>query len=167
MITLHAQRGGGALRSTAQLALDVRVANAIYAYATYLWKMMWPARLAPLYPYPGESLAASQVVAATLVLVAVTALVFRLRPRRYLLVGWLWFVGTLVPVIGLVQVGDAGMADRYAYIPLIGVFVMISFGIAEWAKEKELRIAPMIVEATVVIALAAATHGRLAIGRTT
>ena len=61
----------------------------------------------------------------------------RLRTRRYLLVGWLWFLGTLVPVIGLVQVGEAAMADRYAYIPLIGIFVMISFGVADWANQKK------------------------------
>ena len=119
-----------------EVSFGVRIANAIYAYAMYLWKMVWPARLAPLYPHPGDSLAAWQVLIAAVVLIAITAMVWRLRARRYLLVGWLWFLGTLVPVIGLVQVGDAAMADRYAYIPLIGIFVMIAFGAADWAESK-------------------------------
>ena len=131
---MQAQQAGGAVRSAAEFSFGVRLANAVYAYAMYLWKMVWPARLAPLYPHPGNSLAAWQVLLAAVVLIAVTALVWRFRERRYLPVGWLWFLGTLVPVLGLVQVGEAAMADRYAYIPLIGIFVMIAFGVADLAE---------------------------------
>jgi protein O-mannosyl-transferase len=156
---MHAPRAGGGLRATSQFAVDVRFANAICAYAMYLWKMIWPARLAPLYPHPGDSLAAWKVLVAGLVLVAITAVAF--RERRYLVVGCLWFLGTLVPVIGLVQVSDAAMADRYAYIPLIGVFVMIAFGMAGCTE----RISPAWVAGPAVLSLvvlAFATHRQIA-----
>ncbi len=160
VITMEAQRAGGAMRSTKQFSFGIRLANAVTAYAMYLWKMVWPAQLAPLYPHPGDSLAAWQIILAGLLLIAVTGAVFRLRTRRYLIVGWLWFLGTLVPVIGLVQVGDAAMADRYAYIPLIGIFIMISFGMGDLAG----RINPAWVWATagvVLVALALATHRQI------
>jgi len=154
-LTMPAQRAAGAMRTTTQFPIGVRVANALYAYAMYLWKMIWPARLAPLYPHPGDSLAAWQIAASTLVLLVITAIVLKLRARRYLLVGWLWFLGTLVPAIGLVQVGDAAMADRYAYIPLIGIFVMIAFGASDWAEGKNLGRWLVIPAAAVLLALAA------------
>lgn len=161
-ITLQAQRAGGAVRSTAQFSLGVRLENAVYAYAMYLWKMCWPLKLAPLYPHPGDSLAAWRVAAAVLVVAAITRIALRWRARRYLLVGWLWFLGTLVPVIGLVQVGDAAMADRYAYIPLIGIFVMIAFGAADWSTSKNLGIWVQGAPAAIVLALLAfATHGQI------
>ena len=138
VITMLAQQAGGAVRSTAQFSLGVRMENAIYAYSQYLWKMLWPARLAPMYPHPGGSLPDWQVAVAALVLISITVVVYRFRARRYLPVGWLWFLGTLVPVIGLVQVGDAAMADRYAYFPLIGIFVMIAFGAADFAAAKNI-----------------------------
>lgn len=137
VITMKAQEAGGALRSALQVSYATRLGTAIYAYGMYLWKMAWPARLAPLYPHPGDSLAAWRVGLASLVLIGVTLGVLKLRAKRYLLVGWLWFLGMLVPVIGLVQIGDAAMADRYAYLPLIGIFVMIAFGVAELARTKK------------------------------
>jgi protein O-mannosyl-transferase len=161
LITMLAQQAGGAMRSTMQFSPGVRIANAIYAYAMYLSKMVWPAKLAPLYPHPGDTLAASRVVIAALILIAITAVVWRFRERRYLLSGWLWFLGTLVPVIGLVQVGDAAMADRYAYIPLIGVFVMISFGLADLLAQKKLGAAPTLAAAVVLIIVAVATYRQI------
>jgi Flp pilus assembly protein TadD len=158
VITMQAQQAGGAVRTTSEVSFGARIATAIWAYAMYLWKMVWPARLAPLYPHPGDSLAAWQVLVAASVLVAISAMVWRLRTRRYLVVGWLWFLGTLVPVIGLVQVGEAAMADRYAYIPLIGIFVMIAFGGADWAGSKQLGFWPVIPASAIVVALALATH---------
>jgi tetratricopeptide (TPR) repeat protein len=127
----------------------------------YLWKMVWPVHLAPLYPHPGSSLAAWQVAAAALVLIAITAIALKFRTRRYLLVGWLWFLGTLVPVIGLVQVGDAAMADRYAYIPLIGIFVMIAFGVADWTESKKFALSPAIPAVAVLVLLAISTHRQI------
>ncbi len=161
LITMQAQRAGGAMRTTAQFSFGVRIANAIYAYALYLWKMVWPTHLAPLYPHPGDSLAAWQVLIATLVLIAITAIVLKLRALHYLLVGWLWFLGTLVPVIGLVQVGDAAMADRYAYIPLIGIFVMIAFGTADRAEQKNFSLWSGVPALVILVSLAIATHHQI------
>jgi Flp pilus assembly protein TadD len=165
LITMQAQQAGGAVRSTEDFSFGVRIANAVYAYAMYLWKMVWPARLAPLYPHPGNALAAWQVALAAVVLIAISALVLKFRARRYLLVGCLWFLGTLVPVIGLVQVGDAAMADRYAYIPLIGIFVMIAFGAADWAQTlsagKQKGTWLVVAAAIFIVALALATHRQI------
>lgn len=161
LITMQAQQSGGAIRTTAEFSFGARIANAVYAYAMYLWKMVWPARLAPLYPHPGDSLAAWQVLLAVVVLLAVTAIVLRFRGRRYLLVGWLWFLGTLVPVIGLVQVGEAAMADRYAYIPLIGIFVMIAFGAADWAEQKKFGFWLAVPAALILVVLALGTHRQI------
>jgi tetratricopeptide (TPR) repeat protein len=160
-ITMQAQQAGGAVRSTEQFSLGVRFANAIYAYAMYLWKLVWPAHLAPLYPHPGGSLAAWQVTVAAVALIAITAVTVKFRARRYLLVGWLWFLGTLVPVIGLVQVGDAAMADRYAYIPQIGIFMMIAFGAADLAPSRKASLWLPVPAAAILIALAFATHRQI------
>ena len=94
VITMQAQRAGGAVRSTAQFSLGVRLENAVVAYAMYLWKMIWPSHLAPIYPHPGDSLAGWQVGTSALVLLAVTGVALKFRARRYLLTGWLWFLGT-------------------------------------------------------------------------
>ena len=161
VITMHAQQSGGAVRSTAEFSFGVRIANAIYAFAMYLWKMFWPSHLAPLYPHPGDSLSAWRVLLAVVVLVIITGLVWKFRRRRYLLVGWFFFLGTLVPVIGLVQVGEAAMADRYAYIPLIGAFVMIGFGAADLSQQKNRRMIPSLAAATAIIALSFATHRQI------
>ena len=162
VITMQAQQAGGAMRSTAQFSFGVRLENAVVAYAMYLWKMIWPSHLAPIYPHPGDSLAAWQVGVSLLVLLAVTAFVLAYRSKRYLLTGWLWFLGTLVPVIGLVQVGDQAMADRYAYIPFIGIFVMIAWGVADFANWRQIGIAaPMVSAACILLALSVATHRQL------
>jgi protein O-mannosyl-transferase len=161
VITMQAQQSGGAIRTTAEVSFGARIATAIWAYAMYLWKMVWPARLAPLYPHPGDSLAAWQVLVAAAVLIAISAMVWRLHAHRYLVVGWLWFLGTLVPVIGLVQVGEAAMADRYAYIPLIGIFVMLAFGVADWAESKQLGFWPAIPAVVILVALTLTTHRQI------
>jgi tetratricopeptide (TPR) repeat protein len=158
LITMRVQQAGGAVRT---LGFTTRLANAFYAYAMYLWKMVWPARLAPMYPHPGNSLNAWPAVLATLVLIAITLAMWRFRERRYLLTGWLWFLGTLVPVIGLVQVGDAAMADRYAYIPLIGIFVMIAFGAADLVERVKAGVWPAIPAAVALIAFAVMTHRQI------
>ncbi len=152
VITMKAQRSGQAVRSLSQFPLAVRIENAVVAYASYLWKMFWPVRLAPLYPHSGDTLPILEVTLSAIVLVAVTALVIVFRQRRYLLVGWLWFLGTLVPVIGLVQVGDAAMADRYAYVPLIGIFVMIAWALDDWAEAKRIRTIWRVIPALCVLA---------------
>lgn len=160
IITMQAQQGGGAVRSTTQFSLGVRIENALCAYAMYLWKMVWPAKLAPLYPHPGNSIAAWQVIVSAAVLIAITAVVCGSASFRYQRVGWFWFLGTLVPVIGLVQVGEAAMADRYAYIPLIGIFFIIAFSVAQWSNRihPALTLAPAVV---IISALASVTHGQI------
>jgi len=162
IITLQAQQSGGAVRSTLQFPLGVRLQNAVVAYAMYLQKAVWPVRLAPLYPHPGGSLSAWQIALSAVVLFAISAAVLKLPSRRYLAVGWLWFLGTLVPVIGLVQVGDAAMADRYAYIPLIGIFVMLTWGISDLAVAYHFGLAWRVVPAVcVLVALGLATTRQL------
>jgi protein O-mannosyl-transferase len=161
VITMQAQQAGGAVRSTAQFSLAVRLENAIYAYAMYLWKMVWPARLAPMYPHPGDSLAAWRVCVAAIVLIAISAMVVKFRAHRYLVVGWLWFLGTLVPVIGLVQVGEAAMADRYAYIPLIGIFLMVGFGAADFMDGRKLGLWSVAPAVVVLVALSAVTYRQI------
>ena len=162
VITMEAQQAGGAMRSTVQFSLGVRLENAVVAYAMYLWKTIWPSRLAPLYPHPGDSLAAWQVAASMLVLAVITGTVLRFRAKRYLVTGWLWFLGTLVPVIGLIQVGDQAMADRYAYIPVIGIFVMIAWSAADLGDAHHVGLVPRLVPAAcILLALSVATYRQL------
>lgn len=149
LITIRAQRAAGALAATFPLGVGVK--NAFYSYLLYSWKAIWPAKLAPLYPHPGYSLSTWKAAIALLFLTAVTVLVLKLRSRRYLAVGWLWFLGTLVPVIGIVQAGNQAMADRYAYIPLIGLFVMITWGVADAVQAAKLRLAWRIAPAVFVL----------------
>jgi Flp pilus assembly protein TadD len=130
--TLYAQHHGGAVRGLEQLPLSVRVTNALVAYVAYLGKTFWPTRLAFYYPHPGGLWPWWQVIGAVLILAGVSAVALRTARRSpYLLVGWLWFLGTLVPVIGLVQVGGQAMADRYTYVPLIGVFVVVAWALRD------------------------------------
>jgi hypothetical protein len=130
LITMRAQRTAV---HNADYPLVVRFENAVVAYARYVGHAIWPVHLSPAYPHPGTSILAWQWVAASAFLAFVTILVF-ISGKRYLQIGWLWFLGTLVPMIGAVQVGDQAMADRYAYIPFIGLFWMITWGVAEAAK---------------------------------
>lgn len=122
-----AQRAFGAVTDT---SLGSRLATAVLGYAGYLEKTSWPARLAAFYPYRAH-LPAGEVVASALVLVLVTAAVWLGRRRAYLPVGWLWYLVTLAPVAGLVRIGQQQMADRYTYVPLVGVFVMLAWGVAD------------------------------------
>jgi protein O-mannosyl-transferase len=138
-ITLYAQRAGGALGNTELLPLSQRVANAIYSYCAYLGKGVWPIGLAVFYPHPEGSLAAWKIVAAAIFLVATSALAWRYRKsHRYLLAGWLWYLVAMVPMIGVIQVGRQAMADRYAYLPFVGLFVVAVWGGAELFEQLKL-----------------------------
>ncbi|MGB9236596.1 MAG: tetratricopeptide repeat protein [Terriglobales bacterium] len=158
-ITLKAQRTGYAVRTLQQFPLAIRIANATVAYGLYLWKMLWPTRLAPLYPH-SATLPVWQVTLSALILVVITALVVVFRRKRYLPVGWFWFLGTLIPVIGLVQVGDAAMADRYAYVPLIGIFVMIAWSLDDLAEAKKVRKAWRVIPALCALTALGAVNSR-------
>ena len=130
VLTMIAQRRGEAVADFGDLSLGVRIANAVVSYAAYMYKMFWPAKLAFFYPHPTESLSTGTVALAVLLLAGISVLVLRFaRSRPYLAFGWLWYLVTLLPVIGVVQVGKQAMADRYTYVPLIGLFVMIAWGI--------------------------------------
>jgi Flp pilus assembly protein TadD len=129
LLTLWAQGRAGALASLEFIPLKVRIANALISYVSYMGKMIWPFHLAVFYPHPGMP-PAWKVAGATLMLSAIFLITIRSwRRHPYLMVGWLWFLGTLIPVIGMVQVGSQAVADRYAYVPLIGLFIMISWGV--------------------------------------
>ena len=128
LITYLVQKSGGATWSQAALPFHARIANALVAYVRYISKTFWPADLAVIYPY-SRHWPAVLVGGAALVLAAWTGLfLWRARRNPHLIVGWLWFLGTLVPAIGLVQVGSQSMADRYTYIPGIGLFIVIVWG---------------------------------------
>jgi tetratricopeptide (TPR) repeat protein len=129
VLTVHSQSAG---ISSEIAPLQSRVANAVLAYVLYLKMMVWPTDLAVYYPHPRETLSLVSVAGAALVLALISLGVWwRGRRARYLTVGWLWYLGTLVPVIGLIQVAGHAMADRYAYVPLLGVFIMLAWGAAE------------------------------------
>ncbi len=152
VITMVAQQSGGAIRTIAEVSFAARMKAVPYAYAMYLWKAIWPAKLAPLYPHPGDSLPLWKSALSLLLLIAITAIVLRFRAKRYLLVGWLWFLGTLVPVIGLVSIGEALIADRYAYIPLIGIFAAITFAALDAIRAQHLSPAVPASAACLVLA---------------
>jgi Flp pilus assembly protein TadD len=140
VVTFVVQRQAGAVQSTEAFPWAMRLANVPVAYAMYLFKMIWPVKLAPLYPYP-ESIPVLASVGAFALLAATTVVVVRERVRRpHLLVGWLWFLGTLVPVVGFVQVGAQPYADRYTYVPLTGTFLMIVWTMADAAGRRSARI---------------------------
>ncbi len=150
---VRAQAALGTLQSTTNYSLTVRVVNALVAYGRYLEKCFWPAKLAVFYPHPG-ALPLWQGALAGLLLAGFTGVAVTGAWRRpWLPVGWFWFLGILVPVIGLVQVGGQAMADRYSYVPLIGIFVMIVWGAAEIAAQRSHRAA---VLGTLAIAALAA-----------
>jgi Flp pilus assembly protein TadD len=129
--TIIAQMGIDALWSLEKMPFDVRSANAVVSYVGYIEKTIWPADLAILYPHAGMQ-PAWKIATALLLLVSISSFAFRkAREFPFLIVGWLWYLGTLVPVIGLVQVGSQSMADRYAYLPLVGIFIAVAWGTKE------------------------------------
>ena len=160
LITMRAQRAGGAM-PLVKYPLSMRLSNAIVSYVRYIGKAFWPTRFSPMYPHPGFSLMWWQVSAALLLLLAVTALVAaNWRRRPYLPVGWFWFLGTLLPMVGLVQVGNQGLADRYAYLPFVGLFIMICWGVAELAQQWHMPVAAQAGLSTAALLVLAAITQR-------
>ena len=169
VVTFLVQQASGAMPALAKSPLDLRLANALVAYARYLGKTFWPSKLAVFYPYSALNLDSWQVVVAAVLLLTVTvAVVLMGRRRPYLLVGWLWFLGMLVPVIGLVQVGKQSWADRYTYLPHIGLFLIIAWGasalIARWKWPRAISIA---VAGLTLAACGVATSQQLSYWRNT
>jgi tetratricopeptide (TPR) repeat protein len=141
VIAFFAQRSGGTLQSFTKIGLKFRVYNALISYLKYIEKMFLPANLAVFYPHPFKSISILYIVFSAAVLLAVTILVIRFaKNHRYLVTGWFWYLGTLVPVIGIIQVGSFAMADRYTYITLTGLFIMIAWLLpdllAKWPQRK-------------------------------
>jgi tetratricopeptide (TPR) repeat protein len=154
VITVIVQQQGGTIAAETKLPLVTRVANAITSYAAYLGKAVWPAHLAAYYPYT-LSPPALRVVGSLVLLLFFSAVAIALaRHYPYVLFGWLWFLGTLVPAIGLMQAGTQSMADRYTYIPLVGIFVILAWGLLDLLRERQTAmitaVAALLVVCTVL-----------------
>jgi tetratricopeptide (TPR) repeat protein len=161
-VTVFAQRAGNAVRTISEVPLAQRISNVPISYVRYIGKLLWPTRLAPLYPRSATALPIWQVMAAIALLLIVSASVWHWRNRRYLQLGWLWFLGTLVPMIGIVTVGEQSIADRYAYIPFIGLFIAIVWWLKEAAEKQRVPILWRSVGAfAVLLAFGILTHRQL------
>jgi hypothetical protein len=141
IITFFVQRSGGAVSDMDIFSLNNRIANAFLSYARYIGKMFWPQNLAVFYPFDAARIPFWQIAICALLLLGISVFVVYLgRNQKYLLAGWFWFVVTLIPVIGIIQVGQQGYADRYTYIPYIGLFIMIAWGLpqllSKWLHQK-------------------------------
>jgi tetratricopeptide (TPR) repeat protein len=151
----------GAIASLGTFPLAARAANAIVSYASYLWKLVWPAELYVPYLRPSDGIPGWQVACAAVVLATITAGALAVRRTRpYVPVGWLWYLGTLLPVIGLVQAGDQAMADRFTYVPLIGVALAIAWLVPAGAARPAAALAVLLL-----LLLAARTRGQIAVWR--
>ncbi|HSQ31269.1 MAG TPA: tetratricopeptide repeat protein [Gemmatimonadaceae bacterium] len=162
VVTFFAQSRGGAVSALAALPVTSRIENALLAYAAYIEKVIWPSGLAALYPYPREF--GWRPILALVLLLAVTgaAIVAARRRHRYVLVGWLWYLGTLVPVIGLVQVGIQSMADRYTYVPSIGLFVIAAWGVPDLLRTiPQRRYVLATAAAGLILACALVAHAQV------
>jgi protein O-mannosyl-transferase len=152
VITIIAQRP--AMKTMDAIPFGQRLTNAVFSYAMYLWKVFWPTRLSVYYAPQGSRLGGWQIALSLLLLATVSALAWRFRSRRYIPVGWLWFVGTLVPMIGLIQVGEQGMADRYAYLPFLGIFTLLTWTVADLCAAGRINVLiPIASSVTVIFAL--------------
>jgi tetratricopeptide (TPR) repeat protein len=165
-LTFFVQQKGGAVGPVDAFPIGNRVANVLVSYVGYVEKMIWPRNLAVLYPYP-DTLPDWQAGGAALLLACVSILVIRAARRRpYLAVGWLWYLGTLVPVIGLVKVGLQAMADRYTYVPLIGLFILVAMGVPDilpkWRYQKLLLgiSAALLISVLIVVTRSQVRHWR-------
>lgn len=176
VITYIAQDRGGAVQASDTLAFGVRAANAVAASIAYLWKTVWPACLAMPYPHPENTLPMWMVAGSGLLLILISLFAYVNRARRpWVAAGWMWYLMTLIPVIGLVQVGMQAMADRYTYVPLIGIFFAAVWCIPEIAKEtrkgkKQQRriVVPVAIGIAVVVgALAVRAHTQVGVWKDT
>ena len=157
ILAVHAARIGGGGTSFAMFPLSLRIKNTIYSYAVYLEKGLWPRNLAAFYPHPGRTLAMWKVLVALGFLFIITAAVVRFRENKYLAFGWFWFLGTMIPVSGLGQNGLQGMADRYAYVPFVGLFVMAVWGLADLARRHS-AILPATAAGAAILAYACVAY---------
>jgi tetratricopeptide (TPR) repeat protein len=160
LITYIVQQSGGVVSRLETIPLGHRLANATISYVTYIEKMIWPSRLAIFYPHPGGNFSGVRLVVSALVLALVSiCVIYAARQRRYPVVGWLWYLGILVPVIGLVQAGAQARADRYMYVPMIGLLIIVAWGVSDLvAKWRYRKVIPVLA---IALLLAAAVCTRL------
>jgi len=163
VLTVIAQRRSGAVIALEEIPLGARLANAALAYVGYLSSTLWPTGLVPIYPHPSVDVSLPAAGAAALALLGLTALAVRVsRSHRFVIVGWLFYLGTLVPVIGIVQVGSQAMADRYTYVPLIGLFVAMSWSLAAFLEDRpRARLPATGICLSGLLALAWLTHQQM------
>ena len=151
IMAFWAQKSGGGISSLASYPLAARIANTPVAYATYIGKMIWPQYLACFYPFP-NNFPIWQVGAAVLLLAGITLAALKsAKHYPFFITGWLWYLGTLLPVIGLIKIGDFAMADRYTYIPLIGLFIAIAWGLPEFLAKHRLKKPVLIIAAATTL----------------
>jgi Flp pilus assembly protein TadD len=163
IVTFAVQLHGGAVSGLDAMPLGLRVENALVSYVTYMAKLLWPAGLAALYPLP-KSISGWEAAGSIAVLIGISVAVFVYGNRRsYIPMGWLWYLGTLVPVIGLVQVGRQSMADRYTYVPTIGLFIIVAWGACDLLRSGAGRKFVLPAAAMLVIA-ASAVLARIQVG---
>ncbi|HEX4121671.1 MAG TPA: tetratricopeptide repeat protein [Verrucomicrobiae bacterium] len=159
VVTYSIQQQGGSVQSVNNLSMSFRIGNAFVSYARYIGKMIWPQNLAALYLRSGNWTALEVALAVALLLVLSAIAIWQSRRRPWLAVGWFWYVGTLVPVIGIVQAGMQTMADRYTYVPLIGLFIIVSWGGCELVKTLNLpAFAPGLSAAALVVCVVLTWH---------
>ena len=152
MVTLFTQKAGP--NAIDQLPFVWRLNNAVVSYVTYIWQMLWPVRLAVFYPHRNDRLSLAQVILAIAFLLAVSLLAICLRRTKpYLVTGWFWYLGILVPVIGIVQVGEQAHADRYTYLPQIGLYIMIAWAVGDLLSQSTPRIRRAVVAAAGAITI--------------
>ena len=168
LVTIGTQTEIGALRAAETFPASERITNALYSYAIYLSDTIAPTHLAALYPFEHGSMAIWKPLVGALVLVLGSAAALAVwRARPYVPVGWLWFCGTLVPVIGLVHVGSQARADRYTYLPLVGIFIVVAWCGASWlaGAARRFRLAALAITVFAVLALAIAARAQVATWR--
>ena len=166
VLTLKAQHAGGAINPLNNYPFSARIASAVIGYAEYLGKAFWPRHLSAFYPYSRAGVSNGELIASFALLLAITAFVIAARHHPWLTVGWLWFLGTMIPMIGLVQVGDQSMADRYGYLPFIGLFIMVcwetSNAVSLQIKNARARTVWLAAPAfAILVSLAVLTHRQI------
>ena len=166
IVTYNAQRDA-MVSAFGPLALTARLDNALLSYVAYIGKLFWPVNLAAFYPHPGLSIPMWRIAVSTLILAFITFIAFGpARSRPYLKVGWLWFLGTLIPMIGIIQVGKAAMADRYTYVPYIGLSIMVAWGLGDLLRgrrddETAPSLAPIVCATVAIFAMIGGTWYQL------
>jgi tetratricopeptide (TPR) repeat protein len=155
VMTFVAQKQGGIVPTLAKMPLDYRIANMFLSYIRYIGKLIWPSGLVVCYPYPLAVLSDTPVIICAVLFILITILsIYIGRRKRYVAVGWLWYAGTLVPVIGLVQSGAQAMANRYMYIPMLGLLIIIGWAVKDFIVNRpRIRIPAMVIGVIVLLSL--------------